>query len=96
MLLTGVVPAGTDAELERGGSQTWFFVLLLSKPPNKKKPKEKQTALLGVGSVADPGWKECRIWDLEPERSWARAGAEIRICGSVEPEPKEIFSAPQH
>ena len=24
------------------------------------------------------------------------AGAEIRICGSVEPEPKEIFSAPQH
>jgi hypothetical protein len=23
-------------------------------------------------------------------------GAEIRICGSVEPEPKEIFSAPQH
>jgi hypothetical protein len=24
------------------------------------------------------------------------AGAEIRISGSVEPEPKEIFSAPQH
>jgi hypothetical protein len=24
------------------------------------------------------------------------AGAEIRICGSVDLEPKEIFSAPQH
>jgi hypothetical protein len=28
------------------------------------------------------------------ELSWARAA--IRICGSVEPKPKEIFSAPQH
>ncbi len=26
----------------------------------------------------------------------ARAGAVIRIYGSAEPEPKEIFSAPQH
>jgi hypothetical protein len=28
--------------------------------------------------------------------SGAGAIAEIRICGSMEPEPKEIFSAPQH
>jgi hypothetical protein len=26
----------------------------------------------------------------------AGAGAGILICGSVEPEPKEIYSAPQH
>jgi hypothetical protein len=26
----------------------------------------------------------------------AGARAAIRICGSVEPEPEEIFSAPQH
>jgi hypothetical protein len=87
MLLTGVVPAGTDAELERGGggSQTWFFVLLLSKPPNKKKPKEKQTALLGVGNIADPGWKECRIWH---QRSGAGAKLEPGL------EPKFRFAAP--
>jgi hypothetical protein len=29
-------------------------------------------------------------------RAGAGAGAGIWICGSVEPEPKEIFSAPQH
>ena len=42
------------------------------------------------------------LYSLKPSRAGAGAGAgagaraAIRICGSLEPEPKEIFSSPQH
>ena len=36
------------------------------------------------------------LYSLKPSGAGAGAGAAIWICGSLEPEPKEIFSAPQY
>ena len=42
-------------------------------------------------------WRFCKLFQFEFSRYPLKlSGAAIRFCGSVDPQPKEIFSAPQH
>jgi hypothetical protein len=89
------LPPGAGAEITNCGSGSFLFTTDLKKLKNHgcRRSFFNYSILIFLVKVKKGNFQGTYIIKL----SGAGAGAEIRICGSVEPEPKEEkFSAPQH
>jgi hypothetical protein len=89
------LPPGAGAEITNCGSGSFLFT------PDLKKFYFKKIMVIEETFVNCYNFNPMTFFLVKKvifKKSFklSGAGAEIRICGSMEPEPKEIVSAPQH
>jgi hypothetical protein len=87
------LPPGAGAEFTNCGSGSFLFTTDLKKLYRKIMVTEEVFVnCYNFNPITKSQKRKCSMCLI----NLSGAGAEIRIWGSTEPEPKEIFSAPQH